>query len=225
MVDEIRLPRPWHEVLEPLSSSQEFSALLRQLQALYIESQVYPPADQLFRAFELCPPERVKAVIVGQDPYHGAGQAHGLCFSVNADVKVPPSLKNIYKELSSDIPGFTAPASGDLSAWAKQGVLLLNAILTVKAAEPGSHRSLGWEKFTDVVIKRVSETRPAAVFLLWGNYAISKRILIDEEKHLVLTAPHPSPLARGGFAGCRHFSRTNAWLSSKGFAQINWHLT
>jgi uracil-DNA glycosylase len=219
-----QLPDQWQSLLQDETEKPYFKALKSRIRTQLGESAIFPPPPQIFRAFELCPPGQVKVVIIGQDPYHSAGQAHGLCFSVNHGVRVPPSLKNIYKELESDVPGFKSPLSGDLQAWAKQGVLMLNAILTVKEGSPGSHRTFGWEKFTDAVIRKVSELRPTVVFLLWGNYAIQKRQLIDENKHLVLTAAHPSPLARGAFFGCRHFSKTNAWLISKGLSPVNWSL-
>jgi uracil-DNA glycosylase len=185
---------------------------------------VYPPSGLVFNALNLCPFDTIKVVIMGQDPYHGAGQAHGLCFSVNDGVKQPPSLRNIFKELQADIEGFSPPESGNLQAWALQGVLLLNSVLTVAASSPGSHRSFGWEKFTDAVINAVSSRKDHAVFMLWGAYAISKEPLIDQQKHLVLKAAHPSPLAGGAFFGCRHFSKANSYLVEHGVAPINWKL-
>lgn len=224
MVENPILPPEWREILQKETSATYFSDLIDHVRAAYAAAPVYPPAEQIFRAFELCPFGETRVVIIGQDPYHAAGQAHGLCFSVNPGVKIPPSLRNIYKELQQDIPGFVPPVSGDLGSWARQGVLLLNAVLTVRGGEPGSHRSLGWEKFTDAVIRVISDQRPAVVFMLWGNYAIAKENLIDRQKHLVLRAPHPSPLARGGFSGCRHFSAANNWLSAKNLRPINWFL-
>lgn len=218
------LPPNWKNVLQEILSPGHVDQILSHLKTVSASAEVFPPLSQIFRAFELCPFQAIKVVILGQDPYHAPGQAHGLCFSVNAGVRVPPSLKNIFKELSSDIPGFVTPPSGDLSGWAKQGVLLLNSVLSVQSGQPGSHRWLGWEQFTDDVIAAVSTLRNSVVFLLWGNYAMAKKRLIDESKHLVLTAPHPSPLARGGFFGCRHFSRTNNWLIQKGIAPVNWQL-
>ncbi len=184
---------------------------------------VYPKKTEVFNAFKLTPFENVKVVILGQDPYHGANQAHGLSFSVNYGIKIPPSLANIYKELKTDI-NFTIPSHGNLTSWANQGVLLLNATLTVRAGEPGSHQKQGWEQFTDAVIKLISDKKENCVFLLWGNFAKSKINLIDLEKHLVLTAAHPSPLAGGAFFGSKHFSKTNDYLKSKNISPINWSI-
>lgn len=182
---------------------------------------IYPKKTEVFNAFKLTSFENVKVVILGQDPYHGPNQAHGLSFSVNYGIKIPPSLANIYKELKSDID-FAIPSHGNLTSWANQGVLLLNATLTVRAGEPGSHQKKGWETFTDAVIKLISDKKENCVFLLWGNFAKSKINLIDLDKHLVLTAAHPSPLAGGAFFGCRHFSKTNEYLKSKNIGPINW---
>ena len=220
----LTLPPDWNDALKMGTGKSEFSDLLTAVNNAFAAGQVFPPPHQVFRAFHLCPLHNVKVVILGQDPYHSPGQAHGLCFSVNDTVKVPPSLRNIFRELETDIPGFVQPPSGDLSNWALQGVLLLNTILTVQSGIPGSHRSLGWEKFTDVVIRTVSDQCPAVVFMLWGNYATAKRRLIDDDKHLVLTAAHPSPLARGAFSGCRHFSKANLWLREKGLEPVTWQL-
>ncbi len=186
---------------------------------------VYPKQTEVFNALKLTPFENVKVIILGQDPYHGPSQAHGLSFSVNYGIKSPPSLVNIFKELKSENIGFEIPNHGNLTAWANQGVLLLNATLTVRAGEPGSHQKKGWETFTDSVIKLISDEKEHCVFLLWGNFAKSKSSLIDLEKHLVLTAAHPSPLAGGAFFGCRHFSKANEYLKSKGLQPINWNLT
>lgn len=186
--------------------------------------KVFPPGPMIFRAFNSTPFEKVKVVILGQDPYHGDGQACGLSFSVPEGVAVPKSLQNIYKELRDDV-GFIIPVSGNLQKWADQGVLLLNATLTVRAHTAGSHQRHGWETFTDCVIQRLSEQRTGIVFLLWGNYAIEKQRLIDTSKHYVLKAPHPSPLsASRGFFGCRHFSKTNEILASLGKSPIDWQL-
>lgn len=182
---------------------------------------IYPKKTEVFSAFKLTDFENVKVVILGQDPYHGPNQAHGLSFSVNYGIKIPPSLANIYKELKSDID-FAIPSHGNLTSWANQGVLLLNATLTVRAGEPGSHQKKGWETFTDAVIKLISDKKENCVFLLWGNFAKSKINLIDLDKHLVLTAAHPSPLAGGAFFGCKHFSKTNEYLKSKNISPINW---
>ena len=186
---------------------------------------VYPPEDLIFNAFKLTPLEKVKVVIVGQDPYHGQGQAHGLCFSVNAGIKLPPSLKNIFKELHTDL-GIPVPTSGNLESWAKQGVLLLNAVLTVRSGEPGSHQNRGWEQFTDRVIRLLSEKKHRVVFLLWGRYAQAKESLIDKQKHFILKAAHPSPFsAYQGFFGCRHFSQTNKILQKEDMEPVEWKLS
>lgn len=182
---------------------------------------IYPKKTEVFNAFKLTSFENIKVVILGQDPYHGPNQAHGLSFSVNYGIKIPPSLANIYKELKSDID-FAIPSHGNLTSWANQGVLLLNATLTVRAGEPGSHQKKGWETFTDAVIKLISDKKENCVFLLWGNFAKSKINLIDLDKHLVLTAAHPSPLAGGAFFGCKHFSKTNEYLKSKNISPIDW---
>jgi uracil-DNA glycosylase len=184
---------------------------------------VFPPEKKIFAAFENTPFAKVKAVIIGQDPYHGEGQANGLCFSVAPGIRIPPSLKNIFKELNRDI-GMDIPSSGDLSPWTNQGVLLLNATLTVRSNEAGSHQKKGWEDFTDAVIKTISDQRDHVVFLLWGNYAKLKGQIINREKHLVLEAAHPSPLARTGFSGCTHFSKANKYLVEQGIDPINWSL-
>ncbi|NEU09498.1 uracil-DNA glycosylase [Flavihumibacter sp. R14] len=186
---------------------------------------IYPPNRLIFNAFNHTPFDEVKIVILGQDPYHGQQQAHGLSFSVQNGVPVPPSLQNIFKELKRDIPGFHMPAHGDLTAWADQGVLLLNATLTVESSKPGSHQKRGWEKFTDKVIAELSRRRSGIVFMLWGKYAQSKAGLIDSSKHYILTAAHPSPLsAHNGFVGCRHFSKANEYLKNRGLTEINWQL-
>jgi len=186
---------------------------------------VYPKPSDVFNAFDLTPFNEVKVVILGQDPYHGANQAHGLSFSVQKGVAIPSSLKNIYKELQADIPGFKIPAHGDLSSWAKQGVLLLNATLTVRAGEPGSHQKMGWEQFTDKAIEVLSAEKSGLVFMLWGRYAQAKASLIDPTKHVVLTAAHPSPFsAYNGFFGCTHFSKANAYLVKKGEKPIIWQI-
>lgn len=185
---------------------------------------IYPPAPDIFAAFDHCPFEAVKVVILGQDPYHGPGQAHGLAFSVNPGVRIPPSLRNIYQELESDLQ--ISPAQhGCLTAWADQGVLLLNATLTVESRLPGSHQGHGWETFTDQAISALSDSRSGLVFLLWGNFARSKKDLIDTQKHSVLEAPHPSPFsAHSGFFGCQHFSKANQYLKKQGKTPINWEL-
>jgi uracil-DNA glycosylase len=186
--------------------------------------EVYPPGNEIFRAFDLTPFDKVKVVIIGQDPYHGAGQAHGLCFSVNKGVIIPPSLKNIYKELHADL-NFKIPNHGDLTSWATQGVFLLNASLTVLRSQPMSHAKIGWANFTDAVIRALSEKHEHLVFLLWGKFAQEKGKLIDNDKHSILTAAHPSPFsAYNGFFGCKHFSKTNESLTTFGVQTIDWQL-
>jgi uracil-DNA glycosylase len=185
---------------------------------------IYPPGPLIFNAFQLTPLPTVKVVILGQDPYHNVGQAMGLSFSVPRTEKTPPSLKNMYKELESDIEGFVTPSHGDLSGWASQGVLMLNAMLTVEANLAGSHKDIGWQKFTDAVIKKISDDCEGIVFLLWGNFAKSKKILIDTEKHYVLESAHPSPLAGNAFQGNKHFSQTNALLQKQGKTPIDWQV-
>jgi uracil-DNA glycosylase len=184
---------------------------------------VYPPGKKIFSAFNQTPFDQVKVVLLGQDPYHGSGQAHGLSFSVPENVAPPPSLKNIFKELNNDL-GISIPSKGNLEKWAKQGVLLLNATLTVEANGAGSHQGKGWEQFTDAVIRKLSDTRKGIVFLLWGKFAHTKEKLIDTSKHFVLKAAHPSPLAGGAFFGCRHFSKTNELLMQQGIKPIDWRL-
>lgn len=187
--------------------------------------KVYPKGSDIFNAFNHTSFDNLKAVILGQDPYHGANQAFGLSFAVQKGITVPPSLKNIYKELQTDIPGFTIPNHGDLSKWADQGVLLLNATLTVQAGKPGSHQKKGWEIFTDTVIRKISEEKEGVVFLLWGKFAQAKSELIDDQKHYILKAAHPSPYsADNGFFGCKHFSKTNDLLKSQGKEPIDWQI-
>ena len=190
-------------------------------------ARIYPPGSQIFSAFDLCPPENVKAVILGQDPYHGEGEAHGLCFSVPDGKRIPPSLRNIFKELEADM-GFEPPASGNLTAWAKQGVFLLNAILSVEHKAPAAHKDKGWEKFTDAVIEIISKHSEHTVFILWGAFARSKASLIDHGKHLILEAPHPAAEVyaggKAGFFGSRPFSQANAFLESHGRDAIKWQL-
>ena len=183
---------------------------------------IYPPGDQIFNAMDSTPFGKVRVVILGQDPYHGPGQAHGLCFSVREGVAVPPSLVNIYKEIAADIGG-RPPPSGNLQHWARQGVLLLNSVLTVERGQAGAHQGKGWERFTDRIVSELNERRDGLVFMLWGSYAMKKGAQIDRDRHLVLTAPHPSPLsAHRGFFGCRHFSSTNTWLQQHGQEPIRW---
>jgi uracil-DNA glycosylase len=183
---------------------------------------IYPPGKQIFAALNSVPFDKVKVVILGQDPYHGPGQAHGLCFSVPDGVSLPPSLKNIFKELQNDL-GIKPKVNGNLTAWAEQGVLLLNSVLTVEAGQAGSHQGKGWEQFTDNIISLLNEEKQQLVFLLWGSYAHKKGAVIDEKKHYVLKTVHPSPLSvHRGFLGCRHFSQTNRYLRDQGFSEINW---
>lgn len=185
---------------------------------------IYPAGALIFNAFNSTPFDKVRVVILGQDPYHGAGQAHGLCFSVQEGIKPPPSLVNIYKELKSDV-GFTIPAHGYLQKWTTQGVFLLNAILTVEASQPASHQKSGWQEFTNAVIEKLSKEKTGLIFLLWGNFAQQKAVLIDETKHTILKAPHPSPFsAHTGFFGCKHFSTTNELLKAKGEKEIDWQV-
>ena len=222
MARNVDLEPGWHNALEAEFSKPYFEQLTNFLVNKKSQSvPVYPADPLIFNAFRLTPLEHVKVVILGQDPYHGPGQAHGLCFSVPEGVKAPPSLKNIFKELEADL-GLRTENHTDLSKWAIQGVFLLNTILTVDEGRPGSHKNSGWEQFTDEVIKKVSEKRDAVVFMLWGSYARSKKQLIDQSKHLVLEAQHPSPLSVRGFLGCRHFSKANAWLREKGLSVIDW---
>ncbi len=213
----------WLEVLSD-EFEKPYFADLKQFLVTEIKAgkTIYPPSPQIFAAFDQCHFADLKVVILGQDPYHGPGQAHGLSFSVNPGVQIPPSLKNIYKELHTDVD-FVIPEHGHLRTWADQGVLLLNATLTVEHKSPSSHQGKGWEKFTDEVIRTISTNKKNVVFLLWGNFARSKKALIDSEKHLILEASHPSPFsAHNGFFGCRHFSRTNQYLTKQELPQINW---
>lgn len=218
------LSAEWNELLKDEFEKPYYKQLTQQVNEAYKSQSVFPPAKQVFNAMVLCPFDQVKVVILGQDPYHGYGQANGLSFSVNDGIKQPPSQQNIFKELKTDIPGFETPVSGNLESWAKQGVLMLNAILTVQEGLPGSHKNFGWEKFTDALIKLVSDHKEHVVFMLWGNFAISKAALIDASKHLVLTAAHPSPLARGAFFGSKHFSKANDYLAQHYLKPIDWKL-
>lgn len=219
---EVAIEESWKAVLREEFDKEYFSRIAAFLHKEKREGKtIYPPGPLIFNAFRLTPFDKVKVVILGQDPYHGTGQAHGLSFSVRDGVALPPSLQNIYKEVASDT-GAVPPRSGDLTRWAVQGVFLLNSVLTVRAGEPTSHSSIGWQTFTDAVIKTVSDKKESVVFMLWGNYAKNKKPLIDTSKHLVLEAAHPSPLARGAFFGCRHFSQANNYLISTGQSPINW---
>jgi uracil-DNA glycosylase len=214
----------WKELLKDEFISPYFQELKAFLLAEKSRSTVYPPGRLIFNAFNLTPADKVRVVILGQDPYHGAGQAHGLCFSVPDDIRIPPSLKNIYKELDDDL-NIPAAGHGNLGKWARQGVLLLNATLTVRANQAGSHQNRGWEKFTDAAISALSGNYSDIVFLLWGRYAQAKESLIDTGRHHVLKAAHPSPFsAYNGFFGCRHFSKTNALLASHRDGPVDWRL-
>jgi len=214
----------WYQVLKEEFEKDYFKNLKNFLVEEKKKHTIYPPGNQIFAAFDSTPFDKVKVVILGQDPYHGPGQAHGLCFSVNAGVKHPPSLRNIYKEIENDL-GIVYPKSGALIPWTKQGVLLINATLTVRAHQAGSHQKKGWEQFTDAVIQKLSEQKSGLVFLLWGSFAISKSNLIDQSKHHILSTVHPSPLsAHRGFFGSKHFSKTNELLSRNGIAPIDWRV-
>ena len=219
---KVKIEDSWRELLHIEFEKQYFKDLVEFVKEEYKTQTTYPPGSQIFQAFDSTPLDKVKVVIIGQDPYHGANQAHGLCFSVNEGVKFPPSLLNIFKELKADI-GKEIPPHGNLLHWAKQGVLLLNATLTVRASSPGSHQKKGWELFTDNVIKHLSDDKSDLVFLLWGAYAQKKGELIDTTKHLVLKSAHPSPFsADRGFFGNKHFSKVNAFLIDRGKDLINW---
>ena len=222
---DVKIEESWKEVLK-----QEFDKPYFQQIPLHLKTEksqgktIYPPGSLIFNAFNSTPVDNVKVVIIGQDPYHGPGQAHGLCFSVQNGVPPPPSLINIFKELNEDI-GMAIPNHGNLTKWAQQGVFLLNASLSVRAGEPMSHSKIGWATFTDTVIKKISDTKEHVVFMLWGKFAQDKRVLIDETKHMVLRAAHQSPLsAFNGFFGCRHFSKANEYLVSKGIDPVDWSL-
>ncbi len=221
---DVRIESSWREKL-----AEEFSKpYFAQIKHFLISEKdngkiIFPPGPLIFNAFDQTPFYKVRVIIIGQDPYHGPGQAMGLCFSVPKNVPVPASLKNIYKEINRDL-GLKEPVHGDLTAWASRGIFLLNAILTVEKNKPGSHSRIGWHLFTDTVIKILSEEREGLIFLLWGNYARSKKDLIDMTKHTVLEAAHPSPLARDAFSGCAHFSKVNEILKERGETPINWSL-
>jgi uracil-DNA glycosylase len=219
---DIKIAPSWKNHLVQEFEKPYFTELIQFVKSEYKSHTVYPPGKEIFRAFDCCDFDQVKVVIIGQDPYHGPGQANGLCFSVRRDVKMPPSLMNIFKEIRADL-NKPFPPDGDLERWSNQGVLLLNATLTVRASSPGSHQNKGWEQFTDAVIKEISEKKENVVFLLWGAYAQKKGEVIDRKKHLVLMSPHPSPFsADRGFFGCKHFSKANEYLKSKGLKEIDW---
>ena len=221
---DVRIEQSWKDALAAEFGKPYFESLVRFLHMEKSEGRrIFPPGSQIFRAFDLTPADQVKVVILGQDPYHGPGQAHGLSFSVPEGIPAPPSLKNIFKEIESDM-GVRMSGYPNLENWARQGVLLLNAVLTVRSGEAASHSKIGWEQFTDAVISYISDNCEGVVFMLWGNFARGKRELIDASRHCVLEAAHPSPLARGAFFGCRHFSRANTWLIANGKSPINWQL-
>ncbi|MCL4116062.1 UNVERIFIED_CONTAM: hypothetical protein GTU68_007464 [Idotea baltica] len=220
----IKIEEGWKRVLKKEFQKDYISTIKRTLlETKKAGNPVYPPGPLIFNAFNLTPFDIVKVVIIGQDPYHNPGEAMGLSFSVPQGVRVPPSLRNIYKELVSDI-GFETPSHGDLSTWASQGVLLLNAMLTVEHKKAGSHKKIGWQEFTDAAIRELSNHKEGIVFLLWGRFAESKSSLIDQTKHHVLIAAHPSPLARNAYSGSKHFSQTNAILQQQGMKPIDWQL-
>lgn len=219
---DVKIDQSWKEQLEQEFEKEYFNVLTNFVRNEYRNNTIYPPAKLIFNAFDLCPFDQVKVVIIGQDPYHGPGQAHGLCFSVNEGVKYPPSLRNIFKEIENDL-GIPIPENGNLERWAQQGVLLLNATLTVRAATAASHQKKGWETFTDSVIHRVAEKKENVVFILWGSYAQKKGEFIDTKRHLVLKSVHPSPLsASRGFFGNHQFSKTNDYLVAHGKEPIKW---
>ncbi len=217
----VRIDESWSRRLSGEFEQPYFTALRGFVREEYAAKIIYPPAKQVFRAFDECPFDQVKVVILGQDPYHGAKQANGLCFAVNSDIPAPPSLQNIFKEIESDL-GHPVSRNPDLSRWARQGVLLLNATLTVREGAAGSHQGKGWEQFTDAAVKALSDEREGLVFMLWGNYARRKGANIDRAKHLVLELAHPSPLSAQRFFGCRHFFKANAYLAAHGQAPIDW---
>ena len=214
----------WLPALQEEFKKPYYAELYKKVQEEYKETQIFPPADDIFNAFHFTPLSEVKVVIIGQDPYHNVGQAHGLCFSVKPDVDIPPSLVNIYKELKEDL-GCYIPDNGYLEKWAKQGVLMLNSVLTVRAHQANSHQGMGWEKFTDAVIRAVNEQDRPIVYMLWGRPAQNKAKSVNNPKHLLLKAPHPSPLsAHRGFFGCKHFSQANAFLQEHGEEPIDWQI-
>jgi uracil-DNA glycosylase len=218
----IKIEESWKKVLKDEFEKDYFKKLSQFVKNKYLNSTVFPNPKNIFKAFEITPFDKVKVVIIGQDPYHNIGQANGLCFAVSGDQKLPPSLVNIFKEIETDLKIETIK-NGDLSRWAKQGVFLLNSVLTVRSNSPGSHAGLGWETFTTAVIEKLSEQRENLVFILWGNYAKQKGQVIDRSKHLVLESSHPSPFsANSGFFGCKHFSKTNKYLKEKGLVGIDW---
>ncbi|MEK6781538.1 MAG: uracil-DNA glycosylase [Bacteroidota bacterium] len=222
MAIDVKIEQAWKEKLRGEFEKAYFQELTGFIKQEYRTQTIYPPGKEIFRAFDCCDFNDLKVVIIGQDPYHGPGQANGLCFSVRDGIRMPPSLLNIFKEIQNDLSK-PIPQSGDLERWAKQGVLLLNATLTVRSSVPGSHQYKGWESFTDAVIKKISNEKDHVVFMLWGAYAQQKGELIDRSKHYVLMSAHPSPFsANRGFFGCKHFSKANDYLKSKGLKEIEW---
>lgn len=219
---EVKIAPDWNELLREEFEKPYFEELTRFVKEEYATRRIYPRGSNIFRAFDKCPLDKLKVVIIGQDPYHGPGQAHGLCFSVADGVPHPPSLQNIFKEVAADI-GTPIPASGNLDRWAEQGVLLLNAVLTVREHEAASHAGRGWEQFTDAVVRKIAERKQGVVYLLWGSYAQRKGAIADPTQNCILKAVHPSPLsAYRGFLGCKHFSKANEYLLSTGQTPINW---
>ena len=218
----VRIDESWRQVLQPEFDKPYFELLTDFVRQAYRTTQCFPPAGQIFRAFDLCPFDKVRVVIIGQDPYHDVNQAHGLCFSVQDGVRIPPSLENIYKELNRDL-GKPIPTSGNLTHWAEQGVLLLNAVLTVRAHAAASHAGQGWEQFTDAVVRAIAQRKEGIVYMLWGSYAQKKGAIADPTRNLILKAVHPSPLsAYRGFFGCKHFSAANDYLTAQGKEPILW---
>lgn len=218
---KVKIEKSWEKVLNQEFGKPYFKILTEFVRSEYQKGKVFPPPKLIFAAFDNCPFDKVKVVILGQDPYHGEKQANGLCFSVQDDIAIPPSLQNIYKEIEKDL-GKKMPVTGNLERWAKQGVLLLNATLTVRAHQAASHQNKGWEEFTDAAIKILSDKKGNLVFLLWGNYARKKGAVIDRQKHLVLESAHPSPFSASGFFGCKHFSKTNVYLKKNKIKKIEW---
>ena len=219
---DVKISADWKELLQEEFDKPYFEELTRFVRAEYTSGVIYPPARNIFRAFDKCPVDSLKVVVIGQDPYHGPGQANGLCFSVNDGIPFPPSLQNIFKEINADM-GTTVPQSGNLDRWAEQGVLLLNSVLTVKAHLAASHAGHGWEQFTDAVVRIIAERKQNIVYMLWGSYAQRKGAIADPARNLILKSVHPSPLsAYRGFFGCKHFSQANAYLQSKGKQPIVW---
>lgn len=224
LMADVKIEASWKTALANTFEQPYFQEVTNFIkQAIQEGKTIYPPGRLIFNAFNTTPFDQVKVVILGQDPYHNPGEAMGLSFSVPQGVRIPPSLLNIYKELKADL-GLPIPTHGDLTAWAQQGVFLLNAMLTVERASPASHQQIGWQHFTDEVIRQLSAQREHLVFMLWGNFAKKKAELIDASRHLILEAAHPSPLARGGFDGCKHFSKANAYLEAHGKTPVNWQI-